>query len=285
VPVPPAQAFAPIRRIGGTVGWYHGDGLWRLRGLVDLLVGGVGLRRGRRDQETPAIGSALDFWRVEAYEPDRLLRLRAEMRMPGRAWLQFEVEGDERSSLIRQTAVFDPSGLAGFVYWYALLPLHGFVFRGMLAGITRKAAGDDIRLFEFRHVVPRGIAETFAFFAEPANLPRLTPRLLRFRIVEPPTRLGRGSRFRYRVGPVDWVAEIAAWDPPAGFADVQVRGPYRVWRHRHELFQLAAGTEVLDVVEYRLRGGSGARLFEPAHRAFLRWLFAYRSRRLDELLG
>lgn len=139
VPVPPAQAFAPVRRIGGTNGWYYGDSLWRLRGFLDLLAGGVGLRRGRRDQETPAVGSALDFWRVEAYEPERLLRLRAEMRLPGRAWLQFEVEGDGTRSRIRQTATFDPSGLGGLLYWYALLPLHALVFRGMLAGIARHA--------------------------------------------------------------------------------------------------------------------------------------------------
>jgi len=151
LPVPPAQAFRPISRIGGSAGWYFGDGLWRLRGFVDLLVGGVGLRRGRRDPETPAVGSVLDFWRVEAYEPDRLLRLRAEMRLPGRAWLQFEVDGDEQGSQIRQTAVFDPSGLAGLLYWYALLPLHGLVFRGMLAGIAREAGGWSDASFEHRH--------------------------------------------------------------------------------------------------------------------------------------
>jgi uncharacterized protein YbjT (DUF2867 family) len=145
VPVPPAQAFRPIRRIGGTAGWYYGDALWRLRGLVDLLVGGVGLRRSRPDPETPAVGSVLDFWRVEAFEPDRLLRLRAEMRLPGRAWLQFEVDGDERGSRIRQTAVFDPSGAGGLLYWYALLPLHGVVFRGMLARIAQAASGGDGR--------------------------------------------------------------------------------------------------------------------------------------------
>ena len=135
----PPRAFAPVRRIGGDTGWYYANGLWRLRGFLDLLVGGVGLRRGRRDPETPTLGSALDFWRVEAYEPDRLLRLRAEMRMPGRAWLQFEVEGDDHGSEIRQTALFDPVGLAGLLYWYALLPLHKLVFRGMLDGISAAA--------------------------------------------------------------------------------------------------------------------------------------------------
>jgi uncharacterized protein YbjT (DUF2867 family) len=139
VPVPPSRAFAPVRRIGGASGWYYADWLWRLRGFLDLLAGGVGVRRGRRDPETPVVGSALDFWRVEAYEPDRLLRLRAEMRMPGRAWLQFEVDGDERRSSIRQTAIFDPVGLAGLLYWYALLPLHAVVFRGMLAAIADRA--------------------------------------------------------------------------------------------------------------------------------------------------
>ena len=139
VPIGPAQAFAPIRRIGGGTGWYQADTLWRLRGFVDLLAGGVGLRRGRRDPELPAVGSALDFWRVEAYEPDRLLRLRAEMRLPGRAWLQFEVDGDEHSSRIRQTAIFDPIGIAGLLYWFALLPLHRLVFAGTLAGIAKQA--------------------------------------------------------------------------------------------------------------------------------------------------
>jgi uncharacterized protein YbjT (DUF2867 family) len=140
LPLPPAQAFTPVRRIGGATGWYYGDTLWRLRGFLDLLAGGVGLRRGRRDPETPTVGAALDFWRVEAYEPDRLLRLRAEMRMPGRAWLQFEVDGDEHGSRIRQTAIFDPVGLAGLLYWYALLPLHRLVFAGMLDGIVKRAA-------------------------------------------------------------------------------------------------------------------------------------------------
>ncbi len=137
VPVPPERAFEPIRRIGGDEGWYYGDWLWRLRGFLDLLVGGVGVRRGRRDPDRVVPGDALDFWRVEAFEPDRLLRLRAEMKLPGRAWLQFEVDGDGGGSTIRQTAIFDPVGLAGLLYWYGIYPLHSLVFAGLLRGIAR----------------------------------------------------------------------------------------------------------------------------------------------------
>jgi len=141
VPVPPAAAFAPIRRIGGRTGWYYGRRLWQLRGLLDVVVGGPGLRRGRRDPERLRVGDAVDFWRVEAFEPDRLLRLTAEMRVPGRAWLQFEVEPEgDCSSRVTQTALFDPLGLWGLAYWYAVWPLHGFVFGGMLDGIARAAA-------------------------------------------------------------------------------------------------------------------------------------------------
>ncbi len=143
VRVSPAQAFRPIRRIGGETGWYFGDRLWRLRGFADLLVGGVGVRRGRRDPETPAVGSALDFWRVEAYEPSRLLRLRAEMRLPGRAWLQFEVNPDDTGSTIRQTASFHPTGLLGTVYWYGLFPVHSWIFKGMLAKIADAAQAPE----------------------------------------------------------------------------------------------------------------------------------------------
>lgn len=135
----PADAFAPVRRIGGKTGWYYGNWLWQLRGWLDLLVGGVGMRRERNDPELPQVGSALDFWRVEAFEPERRLRLMAEMKVPGRAWLEFEVQGDSQASFIRQTAFFDPVGLPGLLYWYALYPLHQFVFAGMLRGIAAAA--------------------------------------------------------------------------------------------------------------------------------------------------
>ena len=139
VPVPPATAFAPIRTIGGTRGWYYANALWRLRGLLDLPFGGAGARRGRRDPDNLGVGDHVDFWRVEAVEPDRLLRLRAEMTLPGRAWLQFEVEPVAGGSVIRQTAVFDPVGVVGRLYWYAIWPVHGMVFRGMVRGIARAA--------------------------------------------------------------------------------------------------------------------------------------------------
>ena len=118
-------------------GWYFGDWLWQARGFLDLLVGGVGVRRGRRDPINIRLGDALDFWRVDSYEPGRLLRLRAEMKVPGRAWLEFEVTEHEAGSRVRQTAIFDPVGLFGLAYWYALYPLHQLVFAGMLRNVVR----------------------------------------------------------------------------------------------------------------------------------------------------
>jgi hypothetical protein len=140
--LPPEQAFAAIRRIGGARGWYHANWLWRARAALDLMVGGVGMRRGRRDPERLCVGDALDFWRVEAYEPGSRLLLRAEMKVPGRAWLEFAVSGQGRGARIRQTAVFDPLGLFGLAYWYAVWPLHALVFRGMLRGVARQAQRD-----------------------------------------------------------------------------------------------------------------------------------------------
>lgn len=131
-----AEAFAPVTRIGGKKGWYFANWLWRLRGTLDLLVGGVGLRRGRRDPESLRVGDTVDCWRVEALEPGRLLRLAAEMKLPGRAWLEFEVTASQGKSTIRQTAIFDPVGLLGRAYWYAVYPLHQYVFAGMLRGIA-----------------------------------------------------------------------------------------------------------------------------------------------------
>lgn len=139
VPLPPGEAFAPIRRIGGRTGWYFGNAIWRIRGVIDLMTGGVGMRRGRPDPETPLPGSTLDFWRVELYEPDRRLRLFAEMRLPGHAWLEFRAEPDGSSTVLSQIAQFEPRGLVGLLYWYLLLPVHVIIFREMLKHISASA--------------------------------------------------------------------------------------------------------------------------------------------------
>ena len=138
----PAEVFAAVCRIGGRHGWYGADALWRLRGRMDRLVGGPGLRRGRRDPERVAFGDALDFWRVVGVEPDRELRLRAEMKLPGEAELDFTLEatdGESHRTRLVQTARFKPRGLAGLAYWFAVKPLHAVVFDGMLAGVRREA--------------------------------------------------------------------------------------------------------------------------------------------------
>ena len=134
-----AHAFAPFRRIGGDVGWYYGTWLWKIRGFLDLLVGGVGVRRGRRDPNNLRVGDTVDFWRVEEVIENKVLRLAAEMKVPGRAWLEFEVTELEDGCTVRQTAIFDPVGLWGILYWYSLFPLHEFVFGGMLRNICKDA--------------------------------------------------------------------------------------------------------------------------------------------------
>jgi len=139
VSVPPERAFEPIGRIGGRTGWYYANWLWELRGVLDRMAGGVGLRGGRRHPGELRAGDIVDWWRVEACEPGRRLRLAAEMKLPGRAWLEFEVAGDCSSSTIRQTAIFDPRGLLGRAYWYAVYPLHQLVFKGMLRSIAAHA--------------------------------------------------------------------------------------------------------------------------------------------------
>jgi uncharacterized protein YbjT (DUF2867 family) len=139
------QAFVPIQEIGGRTGWYALDWFWRLRGLLDKLRGGVGLRRGRRDPHDLRVGDAIDFWRVERLEPGRRLLLAAEMKLPGRLWLELEVEPEDDGSRIRQTTVFDPAGYVGLAYWYLLYPAHRRVFGAMLRGLRRAAFVESAR--------------------------------------------------------------------------------------------------------------------------------------------
>jgi hypothetical protein len=137
-----AVAFAEIERLGGSSGWAFANLLWTFRGLLDRIVGGPGMRLGRRDPDHVRVGDAIDFWRVEAVRRPELLRLRAEMKVPGRAWLQYEVtEAASGSPLtqITQTAFFEPRGLSGLLYWYLLLPVHSLVFRGSIRELVRRA--------------------------------------------------------------------------------------------------------------------------------------------------
>ncbi|MFM1789427.1 MAG: hypothetical protein RLZZ12_776 [Actinomycetota bacterium] len=128
-----------IEQIGGETGWYGADFLWWARGVLDRIVGGVGLRRGRRDPKHLRIGDGLDFWRVEAIEKEKVLRLYAEMILPGKAWLEFRIEPEDGKVRITQEATFSPRGLGGQLYWYLVLPLHAFVFPTMLRNIVRSS--------------------------------------------------------------------------------------------------------------------------------------------------
>ena len=160
VSAPPADTFAVVEGIGGEHGYYAADWMWEIRGALDRVVGGVGLRRGRRDPDRTRVGDALDFWRVEELIPSELLRLRAEMRLPGLAWLEWHVEPAPSGSVLRQKATFYPRGLAGHAYWWSVAPFHAFVFGPMVERMGRTAA---LRAMEraagpASHAAPVGVA-------------------------------------------------------------------------------------------------------------------------------
>lgn len=142
VPAAAAEVYQSFSGLGGKRGWLYMNWAWEIRGFLDRMIGGVGLRRGRRDPDDLRVGDALDFWRVEAIEPGQSLRLRAEMKVPGKAWLQFQAsaQGAEQT-LLSQTAFFAPKGLMGWLYWYALYPIHGLIFTGLIDRIAERAVG------------------------------------------------------------------------------------------------------------------------------------------------
>lgn len=135
----PADTYATISGIGGERGWYVTPLLWSARGWIDKLIGGVGMRRGRRHPDLLRVGDAVDFWRVEAADPDELVRLRAEMKLPGEAWLQWKIEPEGDGSTVEQQAIFYPRGLLGRLYWYVLVPFHGLIFARMARLISEDA--------------------------------------------------------------------------------------------------------------------------------------------------
>jgi hypothetical protein len=136
VDLPPEALFRSFTGLGGERGWLYMDWAWEIRGMLDQLAGGPGFRRGRRDPDNLRAGDAIDFWRVEAVEPGRSLRLRAEMKVPGAAWLQFEATPHAGSTLLTQTAYFAPRGLAGHMYWYVLYPFHALIFKNLVRRVA-----------------------------------------------------------------------------------------------------------------------------------------------------
>ena len=142
VPASPKRAFETIEQIGGSNGWYYANWLWHLRGWIDWLAGGVGMRQTPRKQAPLKVGDHVDFWCVDAVETGRLLRLRAEMKLPGQAWLQFETEPRNGKTGICQTAIFKPHGLLGLMYWYGACPFHWFIFKGMIKGVANRISTD-----------------------------------------------------------------------------------------------------------------------------------------------
>ncbi|MEJ2485736.1 MAG: SDR family oxidoreductase [Anaerolineales bacterium] len=139
--MPPEVVFKAYTGIGGERGWLYMDWAWAIRGWMDKLVGGVGLRRGRRDPDEIRAGESLDFWRVESITPNRAMLLRAEMRTPGKAWLEFEsIPQPEGKTLLKLGAYFAARGLGGLLYWYSLFPIHKFIFDGMIRNLTKRAA-------------------------------------------------------------------------------------------------------------------------------------------------
>jgi lipocalin/ligand-binding SRPBCC domain-containing protein len=292
----PAQAFEPIRRIGGGTGWYFGDALWRLRGWLDGCFGGAGMPRHRRDPDTCEIGDVIDGWRVEAYEPDRLLRLAAGLKLPGRGWLEFRVAplGDGKRSLIRQTATFDPRGPAGRLYWYGVLPVHALIFRGLLRRIARHAVPlaepAHLSAFAYCSLIDAPASEVFHWHEQPGALAALGPASL-VRIEEQAGGIRNGGRVTVSVGigpaRVRWVVRHHGYISGRQFCDEQVQGPFAVWRHGH-LFEPVGPSQTLyeDRVEFALGGRGVLNQFAAAVlRPALTLMFARRHRIVQASVG
>jgi ligand-binding SRPBCC domain-containing protein len=292
----PAQAFAPVRRIGGAAGWYFGNALWTVRGWLDRSLGGVGMNRGRRDPEQCAVGDVIDGWTVEACEPDRRLRLSADLKLPGRGWLEFEIMplDDGRRSRIRQTATFDPRGLMGRAYWYAILPIHNVMFGGMLRRIARQAAfatpPSPHGVFTYRSVMPARANDVFRWHERPEALLDLIPSRKWIRIEKRAGGLRNGGcvTLSFGIGPIRlrWEARHYGYLAAKQFCDEQVRGPFRTWRHTHRFEPISDGqSSYEDRVEYAVPGGLLAqRLAEPLLRPLFGRAFARRHQTVREAM-
>jgi len=289
VDAPARQAFVPIRRIGGGSGWYFADALWRLRGWIDVGLGGVGMPRTRRDPDDCVVGDVIDGWSVEAYEPDRLLRLSAGLKLPGRGSLEFRViplDGGARS-LVRQTAMFDPKGIAGRLYWYSVLPLHALVFQGLLQRIAQRAVRDtapgDLSRFSYASIVGAPVADVFRWHEQPGALAALTPAAL-VRIEQQEGGIRDNGQVTVRIGlgrtRVRWSMRHYGYIDGRRFCDEQVAGPFNVWRHVH-LFESLGPSQTLyeDRIDFAVSRGRALNVFAAAVlRPLLRIAFAQRHR-------
>jgi len=290
VNAPPARAFAPIRRIGGSTGWYYGGPLWKTRARIDRWMGGIGMDGRRRDPDQCTVGDVIDGWTVDVYEPDGRMRLLAGMKLPGRGWLEFEVTplDDGRRARISQTARFDPKGLLGRAYWYAVLPFHALIFRGLLRRIAQLAEhGEDTGtrgLFVHRSVVKAPAAAVFRWHERPEALEQLMPpgRLVRIEHRAGGIRDGGRVALSIGLGPLRfrWEARHYGYVRGKQFCDEQVRGPFQTWRHTHRVQAIGTSESLYeDRVEYGLRGGVLAHtFFDGPLRLFLRRTFAQRHR-------
>lgn len=299
---PPEATFEALSRVGRG-GRYPGTALdralWGGRTLAaPLLVAG-----GRRDDggaRSKATGEAVDHWTVSRFEPGQAFGLACRMRGIGTARIDWTIEPRPGGrSLLVQRAGVEPDGAIGSAYWTITGPPHRIVFARLADGIARDAERhgpgapptrprSGLRVLRREIVVPRGLDETFAFFADAANLEAITPDWLHFQILTPlPIAMQVGAAISYRIRihglPVRWDTRIDAWEPGVRFVDRQVRGPYRWWHHEHRFEAVDGGTRVVDEVEWT---APMRWLSEPILvRRDLRRIFDERTERLATTLG
>jgi hypothetical protein len=135
----PSYLFRAVCKIGGKEGWFDNNWMWRTRGMLDRLLMGVGTARGRRNSSELRINDVIDFWRVEDLRPDKRILLRAEMKLPGRAWLEFDINKRDSRNILSVNAFYQPKGLFGIIYWYIFLPFHHIIFSDLIAQIEKRA--------------------------------------------------------------------------------------------------------------------------------------------------
>lgn len=296
VDAPPAVAFAPIRCIGGRTGWYAAEALWRVRAWIDVGVGGVGMPRSRRDPDDCVVGDVIDGWLIEAYEPNRLMRLSAGLKLPGRGWLEFRVTPLDSGarSLIRQTAIFYPKGIVGRLYWYAVLPLHALVFSGLLRRIAQRAmpgtARGDLSRFTHFSIIAAPVADTFRWHEQPGALAALTPSAL-VRIEQQQGGIRDNGRVTISIGlgrvRARWSMRHYGYIDGRRFCDEQVAGPFAVWRHAH-LFEPLGPSQTLyeDRIEFAVSRSRALNRFAAAvFRPLLRIGFAHRHHVVRSAMG